>query len=352
MGHSLKYNQQLIFVVLLLLFFTSCSLTDKQRPATECINVRAAFDIGSSTTKFKVARINTCRKKILEYLYEEDIYINFKADLKQSKIHNLSAKIMQSALTNVDRLVKKARALGAKTILAVATASSRNAKNGQLLIDRIKRETAVEIVIITQELEAHIGFEAAMAWGSLDRNKTIVWDIGGGSMQMTMRRDDQYYTYKSKLASISFKEYVMENILGQKVTAAHSSPNPIVYDKLLQATKFVKDSKKLIPQALLKEFKIKHTKIVGIGGVHYYSIRHQINNKRLDYTRDELAQTLKKRSGLKDSQISSKYRATEITNLSLVLGYMQALHIDHVTTVKINLCDGLLVLGANYLQAQ
>ena len=86
--------------------------------------------------------------------------------------------------------------------------------------------------------------------------------------------------------------------------------------------------------------------MVGIGGVHYYSIRGQLGADQ-SYTREAVQQTLKNRLGLTDKEIDSKYASTEISNLALVLGYMDAMDIDAVFPARINLADGLL-LHAEY----
>ncbi|MNJ04032.1 hypothetical protein D3C73_1646060 [compost metagenome] len=44
-----------------------------------------------------------------------------------------------------------------------------------------------------------------------------------------------------------------------------------------------------------------------------------------------------------DSELTGEYRATDVSNLLLVEGFMQALNIPQVTIVKASLIQGILV---------
>ena len=53
--------------------------------ADECIENRAAFDIGSGTTKMVVASVDTCRQHVIKILEEEEIPVGYKEDLGTSQ---------------------------------------------------------------------------------------------------------------------------------------------------------------------------------------------------------------------------------------------------------------------------
>ncbi len=87
----------------------------------------------------------------------------------------------------------------------------------------------------------------------------------------------------------------------------------------------------------------KDRKVIGIGGLHYYSIRGQIDNKTSVYTKNEVSKTLAKRLNLTDEEIGGPFASTEVSNLIYVLAFMNNLNIDEVHTYKTNLADGLLI---------
>jgi exopolyphosphatase/guanosine-5'-triphosphate,3'-diphosphate pyrophosphatase len=76
-----------------------------------------------------------------------------------------------------------ARGAGARQITAVATAAIREAENGDLFIARVRRELGIRIEIIDGEREAYFGCVGALRGLPVDDG--LVFDLGGGSMQIT-----------------------------------------------------------------------------------------------------------------------------------------------------------------------
>lgn len=72
---------------------------------------------------------------------------------------------------------------GAKRIVAVATAAMRDAANGPLFAERLQRELGIRIEIIGGLAEARYGFAGAMR--GLEVSNGLLFDLGGGSMQIT-----------------------------------------------------------------------------------------------------------------------------------------------------------------------
>jgi len=84
------------------------------------------------------------------------------------------------------------------------------------------------------------------------------------------------------------------------------------------------------------------TVVIGIGGVHNQSIRKQVK-KVASYSRENIMNVLQDRLDLTDEQIGGQYADTEVSNLILVLGFMQKLEIEEVLLADVNLTDGILV---------
>ena len=72
---------------------------------------------------------------------------------------------------------------GAKRIVAVATAAMRDARNGPLFMDRIRRELGIRVEIIDGQEEARYGFAGAVR--GLPVSSGLLFDLGGGSMQVS-----------------------------------------------------------------------------------------------------------------------------------------------------------------------
>jgi len=323
-------------LIIFSLFLISCS--HSQVDKKECEQKRAAFDIGSGSTKMVVASVDVCKKSISKILLEEQRPITFKEALVKNKDNILNFKIQKSAIKALSELKKKAIQVGAVKFSGMATSAFRTAKNGQKALSNISKNTGIKLKVIDQKQEARLGYYGAVAKVGTSENDFIVWDIGGGSMQMTKNIDSKLHYYLGKMASVSFKEYFMQKTKNKN----KKTPNPL---RKRGANKAALLAKKFAEKDL-KEFKkhIKHTtKVYGIGGVHYYSIRGQINSGKKIYTKEELQATLLKRSNYNDKMLKSKYAKTDVTNLALVLGHMNALKINEVEALKVNMAHGLLL---------
>lgn len=69
---------------------------------------------------------------------------------------------------------------------AVATSAAREAANSDLLIDRILRTSGIEIEIISGDEEARLIHAAVSHAIDLDHKRTLLIDIGGGSIEVTI----------------------------------------------------------------------------------------------------------------------------------------------------------------------
>jgi exopolyphosphatase/guanosine-5'-triphosphate,3'-diphosphate pyrophosphatase len=96
-----------------------------------------------------------------------------------------------------------------------------------------------------------------------------------------------------------------------------------------------------VPKAI-KE-KAKHLTVLGIGGVHYYSVRKQCVEEGKTYTISDVEKALTNRNNLTDKEIGGEYAATDISNLTLVLGFMRELEIEKIETLKANMAHGILI---------
>ena len=69
---------------------------------------------------------------------------------------------------------------------ACATAAMREAKNGEDIIQAIKKETGIEIEIVSGQEEAHIIYSNHIE-AELEKDKTYIYiDVGGGSTEMSL----------------------------------------------------------------------------------------------------------------------------------------------------------------------
>lgn len=326
-----------ILLATTLLYFTHSSSAFSQT----CEKITTAFDIGSGATKMKVAMVNTCEQRILKTLFEDSRPVEYKQKLKESKDNKFSAEIMNEGKKVLQELKQKAMEFKPTNFLAVATSAFRTAENGKEFAANLSKELKIDIQVIDQDEEAKLGFYGGVAKAKTKASNVVVWDIGGGSMQITTLENKKLKIYGGQIASVTFKNKVIEEIL-KKDSQKISSPNPLKAQSAAATELASKLAFEDVPKDMKEKFSRGDIEVIGIGGVHYYSVSGQLG-KPETFTSNDIKKIMVKRSMLTDEQLESKYAETEVTNLALVAGFMDALKIKQVMPAKVNLTDGLLL---------
>ena len=340
--------------LLVLCLIIACSFTGCNKKKDGRANVsktpilterRAAFDIGSGTIKLRVSDV-IITKESLETALEvtggyERIRVDFEADLHDSKDGRFSQKIMDKGLKTLKELKKRAIDAGAKNFAGVATRAFRTAKNGEEYLRRLEDETGIKLQIASAAEEARMGFLAAVDAGDFDPQKLVVWDIGGGGSSLTMQNADGEFVYHfGELASVVLRDTIIRTI--QNKPKSVKSPNPMSPSEVRAALDIVRGEAVGVPLAIRRKLAEPDTKVIGIGPVHFHSVRGQVKADEV-YTRAAVSAKLKERTGMTDEQIGDPWADTEVVNLILVNGFLDALHIEKVEAMNINIADGLLV---------
>jgi len=328
----------------ILLLISSCSTFNKIKrvdldevsPPLTCEKERGALDIGSGSTKFIYAKINVCKDTIIKVIAKVQFPLKFKEHItfNNGLLHD---SIFVSASTNINAYLKSLK-LDPRDIRAVATAAFRQAHNGEAFINRLSQAIGVKIHLISQEDEALLGFKGAEVVTGKKKENIVVWDIGGGSMQMTSYNLGSYDFYKGKLASVTLKNQVLK-WEGKK----RGSPNPLGQYIGQRAIYYSSNyAKEHVPDSIKKAIN-KGKEVIGVGGVHYHSLRAQLQlYSNTPYSLYQLEKAFDKRVNFHDQQFTGQYKETEATNLALVLGHMKALNIRTIYPVKVSLATGLL----------
>jgi exopolyphosphatase/guanosine-5'-triphosphate,3'-diphosphate pyrophosphatase len=337
-AHPLKKLISLISFIVCTLYLTAC-IHNPQPVDIKCIEYRAAFDIGSATTKMKVARIDKCNQKNIEIVYKKEVKVPYAESISGNLF---DVQIQRAGLAALQELKAEAKTKGAQTFSGVATAAFRLAVNTPEFLQEIKNKTGIPVILLSQDEEAILGYMAALSVLDLKTRDAVVWDIGGYSMQMIFPRNDRdYVIYNGRLASISFKEKILFEIKHQP-PGQSQSPNPIGKDNLEKALQIAMLAAAEVPEEIREKLSKPNAIIIGIGGVHNQSVAKQLKIKNI-YRREELISELNTRISLTDKEIGGQYADTEISNLILVLGFMQQLGLSEVMVQNINLADGVLI---------
>lgn len=325
------------FYIVLFFLFTSVIHAEES-----CLENRAALDIGSGATKYKVFSFDHCKHQIDKLIFEKQFPILFKENLNKSADKKFTEPVLKEFSEAISEIKKKNEELKVVQFKGMATEAFRQSENGKEFLKIISDKENISLQVITQEEESNLGFKAAFqneAKSTAGKNQ-MMWDIGGGSMQIVLKENDQYFRYLGKLASVSFKDLVIKEIKKKSLDEL-KTPNPLTVKEVKLSTQLAKDEVKNIPNNLKKKIG-KNTVIVGVGGVFQYSLLGQLKKEK-EFTLKDLKKLIKSQRKLKDEELKSTYASTDVTNIILVASFMEALKINHIIVRKANLTDAIVL---------
>jgi exopolyphosphatase/guanosine-5'-triphosphate,3'-diphosphate pyrophosphatase len=145
----------------------------------------AAIDIGSNSIRQIIADVSAeGRIRILDEMKAAP-----RLGSGVDRAGRLSDDSMEHALEAMQRMATLAKQYGASKIEAVATSAVRDAANGRQFLDMVRRQTGLRVRLLHGEEEARLAFRSALAHFDLARGRSVVMDIGGGSLELAMSAD-------------------------------------------------------------------------------------------------------------------------------------------------------------------
>lgn len=337
-----------MFPYLFAAFIGAALLTNNPTYADENPNIviRAAIDIGSGATKLRVAEVNLKSHKIERILYTESFAVPYQEELEKSHNNTLSEEVMQIGFDALKKSHDIAMQYNAKKVVAVATAAFRTAANAPEFIQRIKRDAGIDVYVIDQKLEGELAFEAAKAQVDIPLMNLIVWDIGGGSLQLTtLDPKGNLAVFKSSMASVPFKNLIIQNVQ-KRNPKQYVTPNPMTIEQIQLANQEAKEIAKKVDNFFRNKLSNPNSLVVGVGNIFIYRVLPLVDDKQT-YTLSDLRQKVQQLAGLTDGQVSKdSFGNVAISNPILILGYMEELKIPQVKILDINNADGAMLYPA------
>ncbi len=158
--------------------------------------VFAAIDIGSNAMRLLFCRVYLVDGK--PHFNKEELIrmpIRLGEDVfLQGKITDAKADRLITALKGFSQLIK---AYGVAGYRAVATSAMRDASNGAQIIERIKKESELNVEIIDGKNEAALVFSNHIEELLNPKHAYLYIDVGGGSTELTLYFDNKVIAAKS-----------------------------------------------------------------------------------------------------------------------------------------------------------
>lgn len=145
----------------------------------------AAIDIGSNSIRQIIADVSPeGRIRVLDEMKAAP-----RLGTGLDRTGRLHEDAMGHALEALQRMATLAHQYGVAKVEAVATSAVRDAANGRLFLDLVRRETGLRVRLLHGEEEARLAFRSALAHFDLARGRSVVMDVGGGSLELAMAAD-------------------------------------------------------------------------------------------------------------------------------------------------------------------
>lgn len=163
----------------------------------------AAIDIGSNSIKLVVVDAAASDSFAVLARKREIVRLGHETLLKGY----ISREAIRRAARCIKRLRSVANARGAESIVAIATASVREANNSARFVQKMEKKTGVRVAVLSGTEEARLIGLAASQGCSSKRGATLNIDIGGGSTEVSIFRNGQPVTLLSmKLGAVGLTE--------------------------------------------------------------------------------------------------------------------------------------------------
>jgi len=167
----------------------------------------ASIDIGTNTILLLIADVGQGK---INPLFERETVVRLGEGVHRNGI--LSKEAMERGLQTLSQYSERCRAMNVQKIFVVGTSALREAKNSEVFLKLVKEKLDLSVDVISGEEEAYLSFLAV----ARDLRKTgeplRVVDIGGGSTEFILGKDDQIRQWISlPLGSVRFTEQCLHS---------------------------------------------------------------------------------------------------------------------------------------------
>lgn len=177
------------------------------------------IDLGTNTFHLLLAEIQGGNMKII-HRERQAVRIGM-GGINQ---HIIQEEALERALQCLRLFQKTIVQKKANRVLALATSALRSANNAKEVIRKIKKETGIEVTIISGEQEAHyiyLGIQSALDLGI---EKSLIVDIGGGSVEFIICNREEIF----------WKQSI--DIGAQRLLERYHKHDPILAEEIEQLT--------------------------------------------------------------------------------------------------------------------
>jgi exopolyphosphatase/pppGpp-phosphohydrolase len=320
-----------------------------------CTEYRGVVDIGSGKTEASLFEVDVCNKKILKNMGTGKSKVSFADDLAAQKKLTGQDVLSDSIIDyGTDALSKVLSAVSyplnsyeAKKVKwkAFATSAFRQANNGEAVLKKWESYFKFPFVLVSQTQEAQLAYVAvSKVEKKFDPVTDWVWDIGGGSQQLTNQKETAVLL--EDRGSSRFRKTLISTLYPADPNRKSANPIANAFDRAV--TVAISFCAPIAGSAASTTTLATNSRSVGryfgAGPVHQSNLRRLVANyntsEAKQFTRQQLLDTAKNLSSLTDAQLNDPHAESVVTNLILVAGCMEVLGINQITISTAGAAEG------------
>lgn len=163
------------------------SLPKIPTPSAGVLNKAAAIDIGSHTLRLLIAKIEG--NQLVPLVRDREI-VRLGRNFYPERV--LSAEAVDRSLRVLERFRRLADREAVRTLRVAGTGVLREAENIGEFIAAVRRETGLEVTIISGEQEAGLSARGVLSVFPRADSPTFIFDLGGGSTEFVGLAGDRW----------------------------------------------------------------------------------------------------------------------------------------------------------------
>jgi len=144
------------------------------------------LDIGSNTGHLLVVDAHAGAAPLPAYSFKQPLrlaeHLDAAGEVTQAGVDALTAFVRESAHVAEER--------GCSEVMAFATSAVRDATNSEEVLAHVERSTGIRVEVLSGEDEARLTFLAVRRWFGWSAGRLVVFDIGGGSLELAGGTDE------------------------------------------------------------------------------------------------------------------------------------------------------------------
>lgn len=295
----------------------------------------AAIDVGSYELEMKIYEIST-KNKIVTIDHVRHVIELGKDTYTYGKVSNENIDELCRVLSGFGDIMKEYQV---KNYEAYATSAIREAKNYEIILDRIRVSTGIEVKILSNSEQRFLSYKALSCkedeFEKYIKDSTAIVDVGAGSIQISLFDKQALVTTQNiKLGSLRIRELLYDVSNGRQ----H-------FDKLIE--ELINNDIQTFKRMFLKDKQIKN--IIAVGEYIGYFARKGSDNKIKNLmSRKQFLDRYDSLKAKSPEQISEKLSITEEqASLLIPCSMVYKKFIDETDTANIwipgvDLCDGIV----------